>query len=267
MGGLEVCRAGGRAKLAALAALLLAGCWAGHGRPAGAGAGAGAGQLRLPPEAVSGMRARFEAARGARYMEKVCASAAYSGWAGLPTVRCRYAERNRDGTLAVAEVVLLDASPAQLARWVVATCVLVKGGAAPECTDAIFQRIIGQSGAQYPVAGVVLEDILPADGVMEAYCFRDGVTVRVEGFVHRDTLPLSPAAIERCITGPVVEVFRYARIQSTTREDYRANGGTVDVGTSEDRKATWLDVSRSAYQAAWGHDRNELMIAWARAHL
>lgn len=213
------------------------------------------------------MRARFEGARGARYMEKVCASAAYSGWAGLPTVRCRYAERNRDGTLAVAEVVLLDASPAQLARWVVATCVLVKGGATPECTDAIFQRIIGQSGAQYPVAGVVLEDILPADGVMEAYCFRDGVTVRVEGFVHRDTLPLSPAAIERCITGPVVEVFRYARIQSTTREDYRANGGTVDVGTSEDRKATWLDVSRSAYQAAWGHDRNELMIAWARAHL
>jgi hypothetical protein len=29
----------------------------------------------------------------------------------------------------------------------------------------------------------------------------------------------------------------------------------------------WLNVSRKLYQAAWKSDRNELMIAWAKAHL
>jgi hypothetical protein len=40
------------------------------------------------------------------------------------------------------------------------------------------------------------------------------------------------------------------------------------VGDSADhRKLSWLEVSRKLYQAAWGQDRNELLIAWARANL
>jgi hypothetical protein len=56
--------------------------------------------------------------------------------------------------------------------------------------------------------------------------------------------------------------MRYARIQSTKREEYRKAGGTENV-----EGLAWLDVSRKLYQAAWGKDRNELMIAWAKANL
>lgn len=264
--------------VAALTALAAVACRT--GQPSGAGAttsgdatpagrAALAASPPLPPQALRSVADSFEAARSARYMEQDCAPAAYPGWEGLPTQRCRYSQPNHDGTSTVADVILLDASPGQLARWVVASCMVVTGSAGARCTTRLSRHIIGQSGAQFPVAGVVLEDINPDDGRMEAYCFRDGVTVEVDGFVHRDTLPLGPEQIERCMTGPVTHVFVYARIQSTTREQYRANGGTVDVGTSEkeQRKPAWLDVSRAAYQAAWGRDRNELMIAWLRADL
>jgi hypothetical protein len=56
-------------------------------------------------------------------------------------------------------------------------------------------------------------------------------------------------------------------VVSTSRENYRANGGTADVGTSSQRKLLWLDVVRQLYQEAWGSDRNELIVAWARTHL
>ena len=66
----------------------------------------------------------------------------------------------------------------------------VKGVYDPADGKKMFQHILGQSGGQFPVAGVVYEDIIPADGVNEIYCFRDGVTVSVEGVPHRGTAPI-----------------------------------------------------------------------------
>ena len=62
----------------------------------------------------------------------------------------------------------------------------------------------------------------------------------------------------------------YARICSTTREQYKAAGGKVDVGTSdssETRKKAWLGVVRDLYKQAWESDSNQLMNAWAAASL
>ena len=62
----------------------------------------------------------------------------------------------------------------------------------------------------------------------------------------------------------------YARISSTTREQYAANGGPSAVGKSEPRDARvqdWLSVVRTLYKAAWDSDENTLITAWAKANL
>lgn len=219
-------------------------------------------QPELPPQALQRVTAFFEERRNARYMEKNCQPTTYPGWEGLPLQQCTYSVKgHNDSAPKTAKVIMLNASPEQLARWVVATCVEVTGGARRRCTDTLSKHIIAQSGAQFPIAGIVFEDILPEDGVNEVYAFRNGVTVRVDGVTHRSPQQPTAAQIEKSLNGQVTSTFKFARIQSTTRENYKANGGTRNVTES-----AWLDVVRDLYKAAWGNNRNELMIAWARAN-
>ncbi len=215
------------------------------------------------------VRKYFASNLTSRYMEQDCEPATYPGWEGFPLIKCRYQVKDSNGTQKSATVIMLNPSPEQLARWVVHTCLEVKGSVEKRYTDKLSKHIIDQSGAQLPVAGIVFEDMLPKDGIYEIFCFRNGVTVRIRGIKHLSTLQPTNEEIERSLNGEIISTFVYARLQSTTREQYRANGGTVDVGSSASgqRKAAWLEVSRQLYQAAWGHDRNELMIAWARENL
>ncbi|HEX8138674.1 MAG TPA: hypothetical protein VF544_13995 [Pyrinomonadaceae bacterium] len=216
----------------------------------------------LPPEALQRVKSFFEARMGSRYMEQNCQSVSYAGWEGFPLQQCRYSVKGaHDSARKTAKVILLDASPEQLARWVVSTCMVVTGGAETRCTGTLSRHIVGQSGAQFPVAGIVFEDILPADGRFEVYAFRSGVTVRVTGVTHRGTSQPTDAEIEKSLNGQPASAGQYARIQSTTRQQYWDNGGTKDV-----TGLAWPDAVRDLYKAAWGNDRNELMIAWARAN-
>ncbi len=216
----------------------------------------------LPAQALQRVRTFFEQRRGARYMEQDCHATTYPDWEGLPLQECTYGVKGeRDPARKTAKVIMLNASPDQLARWVVATCVEVTGGAARRCTDKLSRQIINQSGAQFPIAGIVYEDILPEDGRMEVFAFRNGVTVKVNGVTHLSTQQPTAAEIEKSLNGQVTKAYKFARIQSTTREQYQANGGTTNVV-----ELAWLEVTRDLYKAAWGNNRNELMIAWARAN-
>ena len=111
------------------------------------------------------------------------------------------------------------------------------------------------------MAGVVYEDIIPPDGVNEAYCFRDGVTVEVEGLKHRGTAALSKEEVEASISGKVKRVFTYARVQSTSPQMWIDAGG--DPAVLKDGRPTekWLEAVRRAYREAWRNDRNALMVA------
>lgn len=218
----------------------------------------------LPEADVRREERAFENARGARYMEQNCADTTFEGWSGFPVKRCTYAVRER-GRLKTATVVLLDATPRQLAQWVVRACVEVKHTSGTACTGRLRRQIIEQSGAQFPVAGIVLED-MEGDGTQNLFVFRDGVTSNVKGVSNGSTAPITPEMIRLSLEAPVVRTGRFARVASTTREQYRANGGTVDVGTSTNRKLAWLGVVRDLYQQAFRSDRNELLIAWLRAN-
>ena len=219
----------------------------------------------LPEAAVRREELAFENARGARYMEQNCADTTFAGWEGFPVKRCTYTARERGRRTKTATVVLLDATPRQLAQWVVRACLEAKGTTGATCTGRLRRHIVAESGAQFPVAGIVLED-MDGDGVQNLFVFRDGVTSRVEGVTNGSKAPVTPELVRQSMTGGIVGVGRFARIASTTREQYRANGGTVDVGTSTNRKAAWLTVVRDLYQQAFRSDRNELLIAWVRAN-
>ena len=202
----------------------------------------------------------------ARYMEKDPQPVIVPGWEGFPTVKCTYSVRDHStGAVKTASVILLNPDARQLARWIVIACSEAKGSTDEALTRKLADHILSQSGAQFPIRGIVYEDILPANGLYEVYCFMDGVTVKINGVEHRGETQPSPEQIQkalRAVQADVTWVGKYARIQSTTREEYRKAGGKEDVeGTA------WLNVNRRLYQEAWKSDRNELMIAWAKAHL
>lgn len=254
----------------ALITLLLGGVLMGITAPFGSTAGNQPGysatavmqEPELPTEAITLMTAYFEARRGSRYMEENCVATTYPGWEALPLKECTYSRKgSNDPVKKTAKVIMLNAEPDQLARWVVSTCVEVVGNASDRCTKTIGKQIIGQSGAQFPIAGIVFEDILPADGKYEVFAFRNGVTVLINGVTHRGTAQPSEAEIENSLNGEVTSTLKFARVQSTTREQYLANGGTRCVSGN-----AWNEVNRDLYKTAWGQNRNEMMVAWARAN-
>jgi hypothetical protein len=189
-----------------------------------------------------------------------------AGWEGFPTKRYTYVVTDKDGTKKTADVVLLDPTAEQIAGWIVDACTEVKGAYDVAEGRRIFKHILGQSGGQFPVAGVVYEDIIPQDGVYETYCFRDGVTVEVEGLPHRCTTVLTKEQIEASIGGKIKRVFTYARIQSTSPAMWVAAGGATDVLDGNGKPtAAWPVAIRGAYQKAWASNRNELLVAWLKA--
>ncbi len=214
----------------------------------------------LPAAEVARVTAWFEARRGARYMEGDCQPTTYPGWAGVPLQLCRYRVSDSfSGGTRQADVILADAEPAQLARWVVQAAVERRGRLLRSDVDALCSEIIGQSGAQFPVAGVVYEDM---DGTgQRIYPFRNGVTVRVEGlpFATREQPTAAQMAAYR--TGAVAFVGTYGRIAGTTPAQWTA---LTREAVPADR-STWPDTVGRAYRAAWGDDRNALLVARARA--
>jgi len=223
----------------------------------------------LPAVALKRVQRYFEIRTRSPYMAQNCEATSYPNWKGFPLKRCHYTVTER-GTRKSATVILLLPSPERLARWVTYACLEVKGNADVPCTEKLSRQIIKQSGGQFPVAGIVLEDLLPSDkpdGIYEVYAFRDGVTVGIDGIQNQSALQPTDEQINRSLLGRVRHSGRYARLQGTTREDYTANGGTVEVGDSSSRMLSWLEVSRDLFKAAWEKDRNELLVAWARRHL
>jgi hypothetical protein len=161
---------------------------------------------------------------------------------------------------------MLNPDATQLARWVFTACRRI-GRDAPPCRDRLLDQVIGQSGGQFPVAGVVLED-LNEDGAFENYSFREGLTVKLAGVPNGGTAQLTPAQMTLALSPDTVitSARRLARIQGTSPDEYRANGGSEDVGTTQAPSLLWPQVVGRLYRKAWGADEYELMTAWARAN-
>lgn len=185
-----------------------------------------------------------------RYMspEGRCQPVQRQGWENYPTVQCEYDAHSAKATL---PVILLNPDSRQLARWLVTACTDTKVRSVRHCAERLALVTVCQSGAQFPVAGYVDEDVI--------YTFRDGVTTRMEGLdstvVKGSDVPQTKKAVFE--NAPAKAKAR-ARISSTTRQEF-ANFVKEPVGNFTGLK--WLGTVRSEYQAAWGKERNRLMSA------
>jgi endoglucanase len=195
------------------------------------------------------------------------------GWEGFPVKLYEY-QTGKDlytGQPKTGKVYLLNPSPEKLALWIATTCWEVKKSLDYKYTDALFQWIKGQSGAQFPVKGVVYEDQY-TKSFQEPYVFKDGVTVYIKDstmFPRDKTCTSEQLEFYLHLTNDDLkpQTGQYARISSTRREDYKMAGGTEDIGDVNDRKQKWLEVVRELYKKAWNSDKNKLIIMWAKSHL
>lgn len=216
-----------------------------------------------------------------RYMEDdihgSCKDAAFLNWgAEFHLKRCTYNQPDKlaPNKIKTATVIMLNPEKEVLAKWLVASCLIVKGNAdIKDCTVSLAKAVIDASGSQFAVAGIVLEDQRPnckhckPDGIQEAYTFRDGVTVKVQ-----DGLPIAFAGMfgeaeNKIALDPDKKVLSTAkssnpkntgpaRIQSTSREMYKAYMGTQ---AKDVEGIKWPDVVRDLYQDAWRRAHNDAL--------
>jgi hypothetical protein len=170
-------------------------------------------------------------------------------WTGFPVTLCDY----RDIGVTV-RTYMLNANDAKQARWTVTACRDARATKIHACIDYLVGVVRGaSSGGIFPVAGYVPE---PQNGG-RCYLFRDGVTVYTT-LPARSPSPKDHSCGKFDENEPLAEVGIFARIASTTRDEYTAAGGTMRVDGLH-----WVDVVRTLYQTAWMSDRNELISATA----
>ena len=240
-----------------------------------AGAKNGKMPRSLMKDSLPAMTERCEKVLKAAYMEGTLleVNKKLEGWEGYP-VRLYEYYTGYDSTACgpkKGKVYLLNPSPEKLARWIMTAAWEASGTLKFEYTERIRKYIAHQSGAQFPVSGVVYEAMYKK-GDYYPYLFRDGVTVYLADSTY--------FAADKHPDEKMLDFYlgmgygdlkpytgRYARICSTTREQYKAAGGAEDVGDSENRKLYWLEVVRGLYKKAWKSDSNELINAWAKAYI
>lgn len=202
----------------------------------------------------------------ARYMEDVCTPAKLKEWEGFDTQKCSYKMKDaKTGEIKPGLVILLDPTPAKLSAWILNACETVRPNEVKAaCAERVFQQIKDQSGGQFPVSGIVYEDILPQDGIYEAYGFADGVTSVLKGIKYRRTTAFSSQELEAAITAIPTRTASErapARVVGVTRKEYLLSYPEAKV-----TGLGWLNVVREEYKKAMNGDRNVLIEAWLKAN-
>lgn len=197
------------------------------------------------------------------------------GWEGYPVQLWQYftGEDIYLGKPKKGLVYMLNPDAEKLAKWIVNAVFDATGQIRYEDVEKVRTFIKWQSGAQFPVSGVVYEAMY-TDGFYEPYVFKDGVTVYVADSLMRawdKTCTEEQLQYYLTLTNDQLEenTGRYARISSTTREMYYAAGGTAQVGYGDDgqRSREWLGEVARLYKEAWNSDKNFLIYSWALYNL
>jgi hypothetical protein len=206
----------------------------------------------------------------------------YPNYEGYPVKLYEYSTGKdvQTGVQKKGKVYMLNPTAEKLATWIATAVWKAKGDTDTDAMATVLKHIQLQSGAQFPVCGIVYEDM--DNSGYYPYLFKDGVTVyaadrskwATEDPAHPGNYSCTDDQLnyDVKVTNNDLNTYTgtYARICGTLREDYKAYGGTVDVGTSdskETRSIKWLDVVRDLYKEAWNSNENKLITAWAKANL
>ncbi len=198
------------------------------------------------------------------------------GWEGYPVELWEYytGVDIKAGVKKRGLVYMLNPDAEKMAKWIINAVYDVRGEVRYDDIEKVRKFITWQSGTQFPVSGVVYEDMYVA-GDYYPYLFKDGVTVYVadEARWKSETAHPTDEQLEfylRMTNNDLKDYTgRYARICSTNREMYYKAGGKDEVGFSDDgkRSVSWLDTVKRLYKEAWNSERNFLIYAWAFSNL
>jgi hypothetical protein len=198
------------------------------------------------------------------YMEGDCTEIGnWPGWEGLPLERCRYSTNGQ-----TAEVVMLNPGPRRLTAWLENACRDLADDF-ENCLTKTYQNILNQSGAQFPVAGIVIED-MDGNGHGNVYAFRDGVTVKVSLFTTGSEALLAETQIQEALWAPPLHTYTYARPSSTTREQLATYGGAANLklpslAQTEEQSNAFHQTVGDLYRQAWFGSTNHVIRAWVAA--
>lgn len=166
-----------------------------------------------------------------------------SGWENIKVSLYQYYV---DSGKKIGNVYMANADSKKLATWIITTCFAITKKLDKINTDFLIMSIRNASGGQFPVKGIVYENM---DGKgYYPYIFKDGVTVFLQQNTTDDLSLITNSNIRK--TG------KYARIISTTREEYNAKFPNKNTDGME-----WLNVVREEYKSALTSDTNNLMVA------
>lgn len=221
-------------------------------------------QVSLDSEAESFSASIKSRLLGSRYMEKNCHDLnQWMSWSKVPMKWCRYKSGGQN-----AEVLMLNPGPRRLTQWIFTACRKHSRSVAA-CSTKTFNHIMAQSGAQFPVAGVVIED-MDGNGRGNAYAFRNGVTVQIAAFGTATETLITDAQISKSFTDVPLRTYSYARVASTTRDQLTRYAASVGLkipalGSSGEQKNVFNEVTGSLYLNAWSSSTNHLISAWVFA--
>lgn len=177
----------------------------------------------------------------------------------------------------VARVVMYNPSAELLAVWIANAVIELSPDQQTYCQNCAYQLvkvIAGQSNAQFPVVGVVYEDIQPsgnADGKEDAYGFLDGMTVVNAPSAFFDK---SGKRVIRALTDGELEQAlglswskdkaspgKFARIASTERWMVEYLFELMGKNGEGPKAEEFAAYTRKQYIAAMKGVRNELIVA------
>lgn len=230
-------------------------------------------------DSLAAVTERCEKTVKAAYMAEKLLGTRYNvpGWEGFPVEYYEYHtgfDKNANGPKR-GTVLMLNPTAEKLARWIITAVYDATGAIRYEDLEKVRTFITWQSGAQFPVRGVVYEAMYEP-GDYYPYIFKDGVTVYMANEGLHKAKDQNPGDelldfYTDTMTNEDLKTYtgRYARIASTNREMYYKAGGTDKVGHSDDgqRDTAWLSTVAKNYQRAWKSDRNFLIYAWALSNL
>ena len=199
--------------------------------------------------------------KNSHYMEGNCkADTSFAAYGNLPVERCSY---SLDGQK--AEVSMLNPGPRRLTAWLVEACTALSSNL-QNCVQKSYDQILNQSGAMFPVAGIVIED-MDQNGMGNAYAFREGVTVRVPSFSTATESLLTTTQIQNSFTDAPMYTYSYGRPISVTRTQLANYStqfglGLPYLGNSTDRDNAFNVAVGQLYRQAWLTGKNHIIRAW-----
>jgi hypothetical protein len=232
--------------------------------------------------AYASLLARCRALSGAGYMRhnaQPAVTALPPGWEAvakdprLHEYHYPMADAGVEGGKKEGWVILYDAEPERLAAWM-ANAVIETSPDQQTYSErralALAKWIAEQSGAQFPVVGLVWED-MEGTGHPKAYGFLDGITVlgapaAFYDHGNRTTAKLEEEALKQGLSvrweGPA-KAGMYARIASTRREQVSALYQKMGKEPPVTKGNKFAGYVRKSYLEAMGSMRNELLVATA----